>query len=144
MSAPYHNAEERVEDALKAYLVANLSSPTSALTIKVAFDFNETEPPFLSISCPRSVEDPPDTGTTMVTAILAMCSDKSTSRADHAAHFARACDLFYDAGLIGYLNGLSGTGLTFQQSTPGPRERRILDKFARVTSQEFTFMVSMS
>lgn len=144
MSAPYHNAEERVEDAIKAYLAANLPTPTKSLSIKVGFDFNEAEPPFISVACPSSIEYPPDTGNLEVTCVVSVASTASTSRADHAAHVARVMDLIFDAGALGYLNALSGVGLVFQLATKGTLERKVVDKALRITSQQITYLVSMS
>ena len=144
MSAPYHNAEERVEDAVKAYLAANLAVATKALPIEVGFNFDEADPPFLSVACPRSQEYPPDTGNLEVSCVVSVASTASTTRATHAAHVANTLDLLFDAGALGYLNALTGVGLVFQLQTKGTCERKVVDKALRITSQEITYLVSMS
>ena len=53
-------------------------------------------------------------------------------------------DLLFDAGTLGYLNALAGVGLVFHLQTKGTCERKVVDKALRITSQEITYLVSMS
>jgi hypothetical protein len=144
MSAPYHNIEERVEDTIKAYLSGALTGATDALPIKVAFDFDETEGPYISVAVPKVDEYPADSGGYAVDVIVAIVTSKTITRSAHAEHVAKVCDLIFEQNLITYLNTAGATyGVVFQLRTLAARERSVPGS-ERVTAQKFTLLARVT
>lgn len=148
MSAPYHNVEEKLENAIAAYLAANLptygaSLPTALknCTFKKGMDFDETEPPFVSVACPSMEAAVPESpGSYAALVIVAIITTKSTSRDDHSAFVGRVTDLLYDGPALTAIN-TAATGISVSQLIPTNKARRSVIDSMRKTEREFIFRV---
>ena len=135
MGAPYHSADEKIEDAVAAVLASELA--TTGLTVGLGMEAVDVAFPFCGIVCAksepheRSIETP--TGNVDCEVVVSVMTDlHQTTRAQHAAYVAAVRDVLYASNLTELLNAAGVADLTVYRSFPGQTTRAI-DQDARRT-----------
>lgn len=162
MADVHHNFPEKVEDAVATFLASALPAYSNTLTtplvtahsgatIKRGMGFDDTEPPFISVAMPsgtQAVEVSP--GSYLIEILVAVCTSKKSNasltlaqdRVNHGRFAGAVADLFYDSGIIGYLNTAAAGTVTFQRIEPGRKVTRGVDGSMRQTVLSLTFRIN--
>jgi hypothetical protein len=119
----YHDGNRKLQDAIRAYLAANLTSYAAGvakdLPRLVGGDFDNLGQDHLIIYVPEMNEDPPYSGTYAATVIARIATKRDTAIATHRNYCKAIFDLLCDAGLPGYVNALSGVKIRINQIIEG-------------------------
>lgn len=159
--ATRHSIEERTEDAVKAYLQANLGGSAAAeLPVTLSFEGTaedggldedaqeELSAEGIRISSPQAQEFPETSGDYEVTVDVAVTSlVQSTTRAEHAELVGAVMDLLYNTELITNMaTAAAAAGVANWRCMKVTRNQRSRDRRGsqRITIQRLTLLVMPS
>ena len=119
----YHDGNRKLQDAIKAYLTANLTTYAAGvakdLPLLVGGDFDNLGQDHALIYSPDMTEDPPYSGTYIADLIVRVATKRDTAIATHRNYCKAIFDLLCDEGLAGYVNALTGVKVRINQVVEG-------------------------